>query len=144
MALTHMIDQSMLEHGANVSSANGYFNSPQFMAQMGVAGGSFHGGNGVFEGVDMGFEGELFVPPLESASVEEKVKSENVGKRETNNSSLNNMNTNSYYNSSNRTENLARVGNYWDVEELRIPGAWDLEELMSDVPSYPFLDFQVQ
>jgi myb proto-oncogene protein len=140
MAMSHMIDHPsshVLEHGLNMSTA--YLNAvPQYMTsthhQIGVCGDhSFHGGNGVF-----GLDGEMFVPPLESVSIEEKAKSTssteiNGYKKATSNITMNN----------NRTENLARIGNYWEVDELRM-GEWDLEELMNDVPSFAFLDFQVQ
>ncbi|PPD67242.1 hypothetical protein GOBAR_DD35876 [Gossypium barbadense] len=35
----------------------------------------------------------------------------------------------------------AAVGNFWIGEELKV-GEWDLENLMKDVSSFPFLDFQ--
>ena len=141
MALNgHMIDPilPMLQHSLNLSTnASGYFNAaPQYMTQVGVSGDGFYGGNGVFGGVDFGLEGE-FVPPLESIGIEENIKTENMYKRTMNGNTLNNMN-----NYHNRAENLARVGNYCEGEELRM-GEWDLEELMKDVPSFPLLDFQV-
>lgn len=142
MAMNHMINDPIsshvLEHGLNMSSS-GYLNAvPQYMThhhhhhhhQIGVCGDhSFHGGNGVF-----GLDGEMFVPPLESVSIEEKAKSTETNgyKKATSNTTMNN-----------RTENLARIGNYWEVDELRMVD-WDLEELMNDVPSFAFLDFQVQ
>jgi len=121
----HMIEypSHVLEHGLNMPS--GYLNAvPQYMThQIGVCGDSFHGGNGVF-----GLDGDLFVPPLESVCIEEEAKStENAYKK-------------AMINNNRSTENLARVGNYWEVEELRM-GEWDLEELMNDVPSFPLLGF---
>lgn len=116
------------------------------MAQIGVGtGDNFdHGGNGAFGDLDIGLE-ELFVPPLESVNVEEKVKTENTNKWTTNNNTLHNTNNVNHYNNNNaRADNLARVhGNCWEVEELRM-GEWDLEELMTDVPSFPLVDIQIQ
>lgn len=45
-----------------------------------------------------------------------------------------------------KVENEEGFGGYWeDEQELRVEEEyWDLEELMKDVPSFPFLDFQVQ
>ncbi|KAG2674919.1 hypothetical protein I3760_13G160200 [Carya illinoinensis] len=146
MALNHMVDPlHMLQHGLNMSSACGYLNTPQYMAQIGVGtGDSFDGENGVFGGLDTGL-GELFVPPLESVNVEEKAKAENTNEWTTNNNTLYNTNNISNYNNNNaRAENLARVnGNCWEVEELRM-GEWDLEELMKDVPSFSLVDFQIR
>ncbi|KAF3973196.1 hypothetical protein CMV_003364 [Castanea mollissima] len=144
MTLNHMIDPlPMIHHGLNMSNnASGYFNAaPQYMTQIGVNGDSFYGGNGVFGGADMGLENELFVPPLESISIEENDKTENMyNKRTMNNNTSNNLNNiSNCSNNNNRAENLARVGNYWEGEELRM-GEWDFEELM-DVPSFPLLDF---
>ena len=140
MTLNHMIDPlPMIHHGLNMSnSASGYFNAaPQYMTQIGVNGDSFYGGNGVFGGADMGLDG---VPPLESISIEENVKTENMyNNRTMNNNTSNNLNNiSNCSNYNNRAENLARVGNYWEGEE------WDLEELMKDVPSFPLLDFQAE
>lgn len=130
--LNHMIDHPpshVLEHGAlNMSTGYDLNNAllPQYMThQIGVCGDhSFHGGNGIF-----GFDGDLFVPPLENVGIEEKPKS------------THDHENGSYKNY--RTENLARIGNYWEVEEFRM-GEWDFEELMKDVPTFPLLDFQVQ
>ncbi|XP_057978672.1 transcription factor MYB83 [Malania oleifera] len=44
--------------------------------------------------------------------------------------------------SGNRVEELLGVGNHWQVENLKM-GEWDLEGLIGDVSSFPFLDFQV-
>ncbi|KAB1227655.1 Transcription factor MYB46 [Morella rubra] len=121
MTLNHMVDQShLLEHDLS-TYASGYFNAPEYIAQMGPDG-----------------DHDLFVPPLESVYMEEKVKTAG-------NISMRTMNNNTLHNNINRKENLARAGNCGEVEDhqLRI-GEWDLEELMKDVPSFPLLDFQVQ
>lgn len=139
MALSHMIDPAAVPmlagHAAglmNVSNASGYFTAvPPYMNQVGFGSDSFYGGNnGMFGGVDLGnFEGELFVPPLESESIEENIKTdENIYKRITNNN-----------NTLNNTNNINNYNN-WEGEEQRM-GEWDLEELMKDVSSLPFLDF---
>lgn len=141
MALNQMVDPlHMLQHDLNMSNniASGYFNAPQYMAQIDLGGDDLPGGNGAQLGdVDIGFDGEMFVPPLESVGIEEQVETGNTYNRAMNNNTFHNTNNNNI----NRAENLARVGNCWEVEELRM-GEWDLEEFMKDVPSFPLVDFQ--
>ncbi|XP_065866965.1 transcription factor MYB46 [Euphorbia lathyris] len=82
----------------------------------------------------IGLDGsELGVPPLESVSMEEnqyESNSKNMYSR------INSCN----FNGNNENNTVAGVGNFWQGEELKV-GEWDLEELMKDVSSFPFLDF---
>lgn len=86
------------------------------------------------------------VPPLESASMEENNQYESSGNGKNIYSSCNNVNrTNACnFNSNNDNDNstvaAAGVGNFWQGDDLKV-GEWDLEELMKDVSSFPFLDF---
>ncbi|KAE8711315.1 Myb-related protein Hv33 [Hibiscus syriacus] len=44
-----------------------------------------------------------------------------------------------------KSENITAspaIGNFWLGEELKV-GEWDLEDLMKDVSSFPFLDFKI-
>lgn len=66
---------------------------------------------------------------------------ENTFDRNPNNNPYNNVIINN--NSSNKVENMVGVGNFWEGEDLRI-GEWNLEDLMRDVSSFPFLDFHVE
>ena len=66
---------------------------------------------------------------------------QNTFDRNPNNNPYNNVIINN--NSSNKVENMVGVGNFWEGEDLRI-GEWNLEDLMRDVSSFPFLDFHVE
>ncbi|CAL5423854.1 unnamed protein product [Camellia sinensis] len=165
MAVNHPIDPllPMFEQGLNMSSSSGCFNAPTFMPQVGMDvmmnGGGDHGfyGNhhGIYGGgggsnyINLGPERELFVPPLESVSIEETKSSIN---RNTYNNNNNNNNNNPINNISNsvinhcnnnsKVENMEGFESCWQGgEDLKV-GEWDLEELMRDVSSFPFLDFQ--
>lgn len=143
---------AVLEHGLNIfGTASGYFNNniaaSPCMTQMGNMGGGggdvfFGDSNGVLSDVaNVGAESELFVPPLESISTEESFKSERIY---TNSNYFNTTNPIIGYNNNNniKAENLGGVGNCFQDQEEPIMGEWDLEDLMKDVSSFPFLDFQ--
>ncbi|KAI9081802.1 hypothetical protein K1719_036064 [Acacia pycnantha] len=146
----------LLEHGLNAqaSSDRSFFNTnnggPCF-TQNGIHHNSINNGfyveNGVFGigSVNIGAEGELFVPPLESVNT----ITDNLQNRDTNvnsnldniNSIVNNCNNISSNNNNNRAENKGGVMENLFQEELTL-GEWDLEDLMKDVSSFPsFLDF---
>lgn len=143
---------AVLEHGLNMfGTASGYFNNniaaSPCMTQMGNMGGGdvfFGDSNGVLSGAaNLGAESELFVPPLESISSEESFKSEKIY------TNSNYFNTTNHpiigYNNNNnniKAENLGGVENGFQNQEELIMGEWDLEDLMKDVSSFPFLDFQ--
>ncbi|KAK6937129.1 SANT/Myb domain [Dillenia turbinata] len=152
MALNHLINplsnNMVLEHGIDMPSTIGFFNSTstQCMNTNGApASVGLFGENGTF-----GAEGELFVPPLESANFE-YVKNENTyddRNTNTNNCLFSNADSiisNNSNNNVNKVDQLnSGVGNNWvGGEDLRI-GEWDFEDLMRDVSSFPFLDFQVE
>ncbi|CAN6560456.1 hypothetical protein ACFX13_031028 [Malus domestica] len=163
--LNHMFDPlPMLDinHGGlTFPGAGGYHNANPCITQreievvVGGVGDCYNfGENGVFGSgdVDIGVEGEIFVPPLESVSTEDQnIKTETIYGDHRNPSSSNN---NNYYNNINsiltcnkniKGESITGVGNYFDddQEELTM-GDWDLEDLMKDVSSssFPFLDYQ--
>ncbi|KAK7283883.1 hypothetical protein RIF29_13631 [Crotalaria pallida] len=92
-------------------------------------------------------ERDLSLPPLESrsidednsASIDDHVKSHN--NNHFNNSCFNNTD---HIIQSSKAEELFGFGNHGQgVENLKM-GEWDLEGLMQDISSYPFLDFQVE
>lgn len=77
---------------------------------------------------------DLFVPPLECTSLEEKFQVNNHTMKN-NKNNINDINKNVI------SGNGGDGGeNYWGSER----GAWDLGDLMEDVSSFPFLDFQVE
>ncbi|KAK4408267.1 Transcription factor [Sesamum angolense] len=95
------------------------------------------------------------VPPLESTNTtDEKSNPENLVELRSGSSNniVHNMNNIVLNQCNNNINNMIKVESeeglrgYWEGEqELRVEEEyWDLEELMKDVPSFPFLDFQVQ
>jgi len=144
--LNSIIDRlPLLDHGQNMPVSGGFFNGtePYFSAQSGVDHKGFYLENGgVFGSVNIGAEGDMYVPPLESVSTtsDHNLKVESTCNTDTNNSYFDDINSVILNNCSNkRTENRAGVENLFQ-EELTM-GEWDLEELMKDVSSFPFLDF---
>ncbi|XP_047162467.1 transcription factor MYB86-like isoform X2 [Vigna umbellata] len=135
----------MLDHGLNVPVSGGFFNTtgPCFSTQSGVDHkGLYLENGGVFGSVNIGAEGDMYVPPLESVSTtsDHNLKVESTCNTDTNNSYFDDINSIILNNCSNkRTENRAGVENLFQ-QELTM-GEWDLEELMNDVSSFPFLDF---
>ncbi|XVF47395.1 hypothetical protein PTKIN_Ptkin03bG0105600 [Pterospermum kingtungense] len=128
----------MFEQGLNMFGATGYFNQASCVTQVGINNGdSLYGENEMFGCVENGVERELYVPPLESIGENLKTETEDTSDRNINNpfDIINNNN--------NKSENIggAAVGNFWLGEELKV-GEWELEDLMKDVSSFPFLDFQ--
>lgn len=148
MFLNQMMDPlPTFDHDLSMYGASVYFNNDASpcMTQIGVSGDhDFYGNQGILGSVNIGIEGELHIPPLESISIEENTKTEDM--YDTNNNSKDpyshvNRN-NSICSNNNKAQNMAAgVGNLWQAgEELKV-GDWDLEDLMKDVPSFPFLDF---
>ncbi|KAF5748751.1 putative Myb domain protein 46 [Tripterygium wilfordii] len=115
----------MIDNGMNMYGSIGHFNPhppPPCMAQVGSGFNCFYGenNNGFFNGGD-----QLYVPPLESISIEESTTAKTAE---------------STYESNNNNNNLTGFGSYWQGEDVKV-GEWNLEELMRDVSSFPFLDF---
>ncbi|OAY30085.1 transcription factor MYB46 [Manihot esculenta] len=144
MFLNQMDSSPTLDHGLSMYGANAYFNNnaPPCMTPIGITSGDdLHGNQGILGGVNIGIGGELHIPPLESIIIEENARTEDIATHgnTTNNypfSNVNKMNSNC-----NKAENMAAgIGNLWQGEDLKV-GDWDLEELMKDVSSFPFLDF---
>ncbi|KAI4334579.1 hypothetical protein L6164_019252 [Bauhinia variegata] len=130
--LTNIIDRlPLLEHGLNMPAAGGFFNvtGPCF-TESGVDNNGFYLENGVLGSVNIGPEGDLLVP-----SATDNPKVEIASNRDTNNSYFDIINKN------HRAENnRGGVENLFQDQELTV-GEWDLEDLMKDVSSFPFLDF---
>lgn len=108
---------------------NGYFNVPTFMPQVGMDGDGCFGSNGGM----FGQNGEMFFPPLDSMAIEANGENKNIIDR-------NNYNYNPLNNIS-KVETMEGFGTCFQGEDLKV-GEWDLEELMRDVSSFPFLDIQ--
>lgn len=159
-ALNQMIEPLPMLETSTVDltgASSGCFNPPPCMTQVGFFGGDglyadhvglLAGGGGGGGGGGDGVMGEQFFPALESIRTgENSTKTlENTFDRNpnNNNNSYNNIIINSNNNNtSNKVENMVGVGNFWEGEDLRI-GEWNLEDLMRDVSSFPFLDFHVE
>ncbi|GMH07602.1 hypothetical protein Nepgr_009442 [Nepenthes gracilis] len=109
---------------------------------------------GDYDHENIGLQGELSVPPLDSVSIEDNAKSENIFARNPNNNSSNHLDNNQFnsintaiYNciNSDKVEINSAFGNNWKVDDIKLEEYhWDLEELIGDVPSLPFLDYQVE
>lgn len=128
----------------------GYYHMPPCSTQVGFEGG-FYGDHGIYQSGLMGGEGELFVPPLVSISSEDNTITNNTSDNYTND---NHNNSNNNYintitttattnNNNNKEDDMVGDGNYWGGENIRM-GEWDLDDLMGDISSFPFLDFQVE
>ncbi|KAJ8638024.1 hypothetical protein MRB53_012291 [Persea americana] len=128
-----------------------YFDMPPCLNQVGLEGG-FYGGQGILAGGGhMSIEGKLYVPPLQSASLEENAlnnithidssdnHANNINHSD-NNINFNTLPTNSTNNNNVQRENIGEQGNHWEGENLKIR-EWDLDDLMQDISSYPLLDF---
>ena len=133
----------MLEQGLiNMPASGGYFegtgSTPCFsQCEVHNNKGSCYLENEVFESVNIGVEGDMFVPPLENVTCK---------REETTNSSYFDDDINSILNNCNNigiAENKAHHGveNLFQQELATATGEWDFEELMKDVSSFPFLDF---
>ncbi|KMT14490.1 hypothetical protein BVRB_4g072620 [Beta vulgaris subsp. vulgaris] len=112
-------------------------------------------------------QGELSIPSLETISIEENTQvSEDIvfgSNTSNNNHNFHNNNNDNHFdhnhhiistiNNNTNPFNMAKkfeiaipgVGNNWEGGEndSRL-GEWDLEELMKDVSSFPFIDYQVE
>ncbi|KAK8545071.1 hypothetical protein V6N13_066383 [Hibiscus sabdariffa] len=115
-----------------------------FATHAGVNGNCFYGENEIFGIGSIDNGEELYIPPLET--IGENLKPENTfdsnamtaAAATTTTNNNNNNNPFSIINNNIKSEN---GGSFWLGEELKV-GEWDLEELMKDVSSFPFLDFQ--
>ncbi|XP_058073628.1 transcription factor MYB83-like [Magnolia sinica] len=128
-----------------------YFQVPPCLTQAGFEH-ILYGDHGVMDGGQMGAQVGMFVPPLESVSFEENTTTNNNSETNTNNNNNNNNNNNynvnnttinNNNNNNNEGENLVGDGNGWEGENLRM-GEWDLGDLMEDISSFPFLNFQAE
>ncbi|KAJ4979953.1 hypothetical protein NE237_010733 [Protea cynaroides] len=121
----------------SLSGVPGYFNVSTGLSQDSTGDGCYGSGHlGFLGNGNIGIEGDLFVPPLESICAEERNTTTDNTISKINNNIINS-------NNNNKVETLVENGNYWEGENLRM-GEWKLEDLMEDLFSFPYLDFQVE
>ncbi|KAL3611377.1 hypothetical protein D5086_002397 [Populus alba] len=93
----------------------------------------------------IGLESDLSLPPLESRSIEENNAESNnrVGVKSSGNDN-HHFDSTCFNNTDQRfkVEDMLGLENHWQGENVRM-GEWDLEGLMENISSFPFLDFQV-
>ncbi|GMH00042.1 hypothetical protein Nepgr_001881 [Nepenthes gracilis] len=168
VAVAQMMDRlpMVIDHSPDLPAASsGCMNdaSSCMLTHVGMAGcdGLVYGNYGMMSGGhhhhrhDIWLHEELSIPPLESVSNEENTKAENIFDKNPNNSNnndndgvnyfgsqFNSINHGMYnYTNSGRSEINYGAGNNWEAVDARV-GEWDLEELIRDVPSLPFLDYK--
>ena len=133
----------LLNNRYDMTGAPCLFDVPTCLTQDGTGEG-FCGDYEILEPGKIGLEGDFSLPPLESRSIEENNAANN---------SIDNMKSNNnHYNNTcfNNTDQSFKVGDmfglenhHWQGENLKM-GEWDLEGLMNNISSFPFLDFQVE
>lgn len=144
MTLNHMIMDPllMLDHGVNMMGTSAMPNVSKHPSPS-MGDGFFGGELGNFYYGGVGIEGEIYVPPLESITVEDNNKGENSSDHTINSfNNMNNINTNDYTNDNKDQDNMFQVKNLWegdddDHQELKF-GEYDLEELMRDISPFSF------
>lgn len=120
-------------YGVSELGALGYFHVPTSLAQVGMESHELYASSPMGGGSC----DHLFVPPLmECASLHDKVH--NNSNTTTRNDYNNNINDVNKISSGNGVDGS---GNYWEGAR---GDAWDFGDLMEDVSSFPFLDFQVE
>ncbi|KAE8691015.1 Transcription factor MYB46 [Hibiscus syriacus] len=126
---------AMLEHGLDVFGATGYINPASRATEITINGDGFCGENEMSGSVD-------YVPPLESIG-EKNRKTEHTVDVWNSNNTFNVISSSNSRDNVSKSENIgnAAVGDFWIGEELQV-GEWDFEDLLKDVSSFPFLDFQ--
>ena len=127
----------ILQHSFDLTAPSGFFNLPTCFPRVAALGDGFYvENNGILGGGFMGLQSDQFsVPPLGSGGTVENNDEK--------------INSNQQLNKNNDDEEGIKVGEMlgygddWQGESLKV-GEWDLEGLLENVPSFPFLDFQVE
>jgi myb proto-oncogene protein len=144
---------SMLNNRYDVTGAASLFDMSTCLTQVGMGDGFYGDHYGILEANNKtGLESDLSLPPLESRSFEENntVSNNRIGMKSSSNNNNNcfdntcfdntcfNNNTDQRF----KVEDMLGLENHWQGENVRM-GEWDLEGLMENISSFPFLDFQV-
>ncbi|CAL5382056.1 unnamed protein product [Camellia sinensis] len=136
-----------LDNAYDARVTAGLFSIPTWLGHVGM-------GDGCCEDYGIGeerlsvmgeLEGDLSIPSLESRGIVENNgggADYNLDKKISNNNHLNNNNNNSDE-AIIKAEDVFGFGNHWQGENLKM-GEWDLDGLLENVSSFPYLDFQVE
>ncbi|CAK7330789.1 unnamed protein product [Dovyalis caffra] len=141
---------SMLNNRYDVTAAASLLDTSTCLAQVGMGDGFYGDHYGILESnKKMRLESDLSLPPLESRSIEENnaVSNNRIGMESNNNNNNNNHFDNTCFNHTDqrfKVEDMLGLENHWQGENLRMGDQWDLEGLMENISSFPFLDFQVE
>ncbi|XP_057495738.1 transcription factor MYB83-like [Actinidia eriantha] len=128
----------LLENNFDLTNTTDLFDFSTCLPQGGIREGHF-GNYGNFEGGVMGLESghDTLVPLQDNRGLMENSNiggndHENFGKK---------INTNNFHNGEGiKVEDMFGVGNHWQGENLKM-GEWDLETLLENVSSFPYIDF---
>lgn len=115
------------------------FNFPACMAKPEIND-EFEGRYGVMGGGKMEMEREISMPGSQSNSTTEENNGATQNEYYSNGMKNNNINHSKVEESDN---NIFGMGNHWQGENMGI-GDWDLEGLLENAASFPYLDFQLQ
>ncbi|KAG6789509.1 hypothetical protein POTOM_005610 [Populus tomentosa] len=137
---------TVLSNRYDVSGAASLFDMSTCLTQVGMGDGFYGDHYGILEGNNkIGLESDLSLPPLESRSIEENNAASNsrIGVESSSNDN-HHFDSTCFNNTDQRfkVEDMLGLENHWQGENVRM-GEWDLEGLMENISSFPFLDFQV-
>ncbi|XWS77422.1 hypothetical protein CRYUN_Cryun01aG0260300 [Craigia yunnanensis] len=133
----------LLNNRYDMTGVRCLFDVPTCLTQCGM-GEAFYGDYGILEPGKIGLEGDFSLPPLESRSNEESNAANNSIDMKSNNNHYNNTCVNNTDHESFKVGDMFGLENHhWQGENLRM-GEWDLEGLMDNISSFPFLDVQVE
>jgi myb proto-oncogene protein len=137
---------TVLSNRYDVSGAASLFDMSTCLTQVGMGDGFYGDHYGILEGNNkIGLESDLSLPPLESRSIEENnaVSNNRIGVKSSSNDN-HHFDSTCFNNTDQRfkVEDMLGLENHWQGENVRM-GEWDLEGLMENISSFPFLDFQV-
>ncbi|XP_052193298.1 transcription factor MYB83 [Diospyros lotus] len=124
----------ILQHSFDLTAPSG-FNLPTCFPRVAALGDGFYGeNNGILGGGFMGLQSDQFsVPPLGSGGTVEKNDEKTNSNQQLNNDDEEGI----------KVGEMLGYGDDWQGESLKL-GEWDLEGLLENVSSFPFLDFQVE
>ncbi|XP_044490879.1 transcription factor MYB83-like [Mangifera indica] len=131
-----------------VTPNNNQLIDPFAMLETYMGDGSFYRDYGMLEPCEMGLEGDLWLPPLETRSSMEENSNVNAAKNNINvdmKSHNNHYNNNSCFNNTTPgpDQQGSKVGDMFELEN-NWQGEWDFEGFMDNLSSIPFLDFPLE